>query len=706
MKRKTSEKRFLNRELSWLEFNQRVLDEAANPDVPLLERLKFLAITASNLSEFFMVRVGGLSLLTQHRITKRDPSGMTPRQQLDAIAERAGRMVNEQYDLYCKVLEPALAQAGIQRICPHLMNPEQKTAAEKIFQTEIAPVITPMAVESGKPFPLLANLMLCMAVQLEPDTDDKDQQDRFAIIPLGGSLRRFHNLPGTGGSSFALLEDISGMFVERLFPGLTVKEYATFMVTRNADLSVRDEFAQDLLSEMEDILRARAKSDAVRLEITNGVSRGMLSFLRKELGLTAKQIYVLNGPPALNDFMQMTSIQGYDDLRYETWIPQPSPIIDPQQTIFENIEKHPVLLHHPYESFDPVIRLIQEAADDPHVMAIKQILYRTSSKSPIVDALIRAAGKGKYVTVIVELKARFDEARNIDWARRMEETGVQVIYGVRGFKTHAKVCIIVRKDPLRGVERYVHIGTGNYNEATARLYTDVGCLSKDPELGADASAFFNAITGYSQPGQYRRLYAAPISLRARLLELINGEAARARQGQKTYVKAKVNSLVDPAIIEALYSASCAGVKIQLMVRGICCLVPGVKGLSENITVVSVIDRFLEHSRIFCFCSGGDNIIMISSADWMPRNLDRRCELMLDVSNETMKKRLLEILECGINDNVKGKLLQSDGTYLATTIKKRSQKRLRSQEELYTSACLVVEEQRQTGRTVFRPHRPA
>ncbi len=704
MKKAASTKKpFFNRELSWLEFNQRVLDEASNPDVPLLERLKFLAITASNLAEFFMVRVGGLYLLQQHRIAKRDPSGLTPRKRLKAVSDRAHSMVAEQYRLYNEVLETGLSRAGIVRVAPSAMTNEQKVSAERFFLNEIVPVVTPMAVYEDQVFPLLVNVRMNLIVRLAPER--AGMSERFAVIPLVGGLPRFVSMPSNDEWSFALIEDVAGMFIDRLFPGETVLECTPFIITRNADLEVRDEFAQDLLSEMEDILRARAKSDTVRLEAGQGMSRSAQAFLKRVLGISSEQVYELGGPPALNDFMQIALRDGFDRLRYETWLPQHSPQIDQQAGMFENIADRNILLHHPYESFDPVLRLIQEAAEDPHVLAIKQILYRTSSRSPVVAALTRAARNGKHVAVIVELKARFDEARNIDWARRMEEAGVQVIYGVRGFKTHAKLCLIVRKEPAKGIERYVHFGTGNYNEATARLYTDISFLTCDPDLGTAAAAFFNAITGYSQPVQYARLYAAPIAMRARLLELIEGEMVRARQGQKSRIRAKVNSLVDPDIINALYRASDAGVRIELIVRGMCCLMPGVKGLSEKISVVSIIDRFLEHSRIFCFSAGGDDTVLISSADWMPRNLDRRCELMVEINDAAAKARLIEILDSGLNDTVKGKWLQPDGMYLPAAPGKLRKGR-RSQQGLYESACRAIDRQIQAQRTVFKPHRPS
>jgi len=696
-----SPERFINRELSWLEFNQRVLDEARDPSVPLLERLKFLAITSANLDEFFMVRVGGLHLLNKQNSSRRDASGMTPAEQLAAIAERTHDMTAEQYVCYYEELEPALSQAGIRRVQPDELSERQAAAAQGVFDEELFAMLTPMAVTGPQDFPLLVHETLNLLVQVAPSTDDSTEP-RFAVIPLGPAAPRFITLPSDGRYSYILLEDVVAMSVERFFPGEHIIECIPFRINRNADLSARDDRAADLLSEMEEVLRARKESDCVRLEIVESVTKESLSFLQEALQLSEHSIYRLPGPLDFSAFMRLTNLPGFDELKYPDWPPQPSAMIEPGSDLFETVRDHDVLLHHPYESFDPVQHLIEAAADDPDVIAIKQTLYRTSRNSPIVAALTRAAEAKKSVTAIVELKARFDEARNMEWARHLERAGGQVIYGVMGFKTHAKVCIIVRREP-QGIQRYVHFGTGNYNEITAKLYTDVSLLTCDDDLTADAVTFFNAVTGYSQPQPFQKLEAAPLGLRERIVELIRNETERKRHGQHAAITAKMNSLVDADVINALYDASAAGVPIRLNVRGICCLRPGVKGLSENITVKSVIDRFLEHSRIFRFHHGGDDLLYISSADWMPRNLKRRIELMVPVDDPTCRKRLIDILEAPFQDNVKARRLRGDGGYDPPSPPK-SKSGFRSQETLYQWVCTEVKQAEQTRTTVFVPHR--
>lgn len=699
----TTPSKLLNRELSWLEFNQRVLAEAEDDSVPLLERVKFLAITSSNLDEFFMVRVGSLQMLLAQKSTATDPAGLTPEQQLEAISVRTHHMAVEQYACFLQTLEPKLAEAGIQRRRPTELNPRQAKLVEQLFDDELASVLTPMAVTSSEDFPLLVNQTLNVCVRLDPRSDDDRQQPRFAIIPFGRSTSRFVTLPSDGGYEYMLVEDAVGMLVERFFPGEAVRECVPFRITRNADLSVREDLAPDLLAEMEEVLEARRTAACVRLEISDQASTPLLAFLQEALQIRNEAVYVVPGPLDLSSFMQLSERSGFDQLRYEAWPPQPSPSVDLGSSMFEVLQRQDLMLVHPYESFEPVLRLLEEAADDPDVLAIKQILYRTSRNSPIVAALQRAAERGKYVTAIVELKARFDEARNMEWARRLELAGAQVIYGVKGLKTHAKCLLIVRREP-HGIVRYVHFGTGNYNEITARLYSDVSLLTSDEELGADATSFFNAITGYSQPQRFRKIEIAPLGLRPKLLEMIEAETQRKRQGQKAVIWAKLNSLVDPTIIEALYEASKAGVKIKLNIRGICCLRPGVKGLSDNISVVSIVDRFLEHSRIFFFYHGGDERVFISSADWMPRNLDRRVELLVPVEDKTCRTRLINVLEAYFDDNVKAKKLLPDGSYVR--VKQGKSGPHRSQEVLFQETCEIGRLAENSRRTIFQPHRAA
>lgn len=691
--------RYINRELSWLEFNSRVLDEAQDDSIPLLERLKFLAITASNLDEFFMVRVGGLQLLSRQGNTKPDPAGMTPDEQLAAISVRTHRMTADQHRCYLKYLEPGLATAGIRRARSTELNERQKKFLEQTFNDEISAVLTPMAVGPDAAFPLLQNQTLNVCVRLAPVADDN--APRFAIIPFGRSTSRFITLPSEGGYAFILLEDVVGMYADRFFPGEAVQECVPFRITRNADLSIREDLASDLLEEMEEILDARKEGNCVRLEIADHATKVLQQFLERALAVRSDEVYSSPGPIDLAAFMRLTDLQGFDNLKYEAWPPRPSPDVDLTAGLFSVLSRRDILLNHPYESFEPVARLIEEAADDPDVLAIKQTLYRTSRDSPIVAALARAAERGKYVTAVVELKARFDEARNIEWARNLEQAGVQVIYGVKGLKTHAKLCIIVRREP-HGIVRYVHFGTGNYNELTARIYSDLSFMTSNEELGADASSFFNAITGYSQPQRFRKIEAAPIGLREKLLEMIDTETERKKHGQKARIIAKLNSLADPEIIDALYRASNAGVKVQLNVRGICCLRPGVAGMSKNIEVVSIIDRFLEHSRILYFHHGGDERVFISSADWMQRNLDRRVELLVPIEDVALRDRLIETLKTYFRDNVKSRRLLPDGSYEQIPAGKRGA--VRSQEVLYRSASDAVQEAQQSQRTVFVPHR--
>lgn len=693
---------FVNRELSWLDFNQRVLDEATDPTVPLLERVNFLAITGSNLDEFFMVRAGGLEILVAGNVSSPGPAGMTPRRQLSALHERAHRMAEAQYACLA-ALESELASQGVRRRTASDLTPRQRELAEAHFDSEVFPVLTPMAVEGAAGFPLLTNLALQALVRLAPPPEGKEE--RFAILPLGAGLRRFVPLGGALETDFEYMpvEDLIAMFVQRFFPGQEVLEFIPFRIARNAAMSLQDEFAADMLSEMESILAARRTSDCVRLETAARVSRAATEFLLHGLEIDPRSVYRIRGPIDLTAFRRLVELDGRESWRYPTWTPRASPQIDLSRGIFEQLAARGVLLFHPYESFDPVVRMIEEAARDPDVLAIKQVLYRTSAGSPIVSALRTAADNGKVVTVVLELKARFDEARNIRWARELEEAGVQLIYGVKGLKTHAKVCLIVRREP-RGIVRYCHFGTGNYNEKTARLYSDLGFMTSDPDFGADASAFFNAICGYSEPQRYGKLDQAPTTLRDKLISLIRGEAERKRHGQKALIMAKMNALVDPQMVRELCAASQAGVEIRLSVRGTCCLRPGIKGFSENITISSVIDRYLEHARIFYFHQGGAQLMFISSADWMSRNLSRRVELMIPIEDPDHKRRLRGILETCLADNVKSRHMLPDGSF-RKPLAARGSKAVRSQEVFYKQAVETAEETLQARRRAFEPHRP-
>jgi polyphosphate kinase len=672
---------YINRELSWLEFNQRVLDEANNASIPPLERLKFLAITASNLDEFFMVRVGGLQLLASQAPGKQDPTGATPEEQLEAIGDRAHRMLEDQYACFTDQLEPALESHQIQRIRPQDLNAAQAAAVGELFTNEIYPVATPMVLTLDEPFPLLVNRSLVICVQLAESATT--QSPKFAIIPLGQVADRIIPLPSDSGHCYILLEDVVRMHVEQFFPGVEIADCAFFRITRNADLSVQEDSASDLLAGMEEVLNARKRSGCVRLEISAEAGSPIRRFLRSALEVRERDVYIVPGPLDLAVFMNLTGIPGFDQLRYPDWPPQPTPQVDPKISIFDTIAARDVVLFQPYESYDPVVRLVEEAADDPQVLAIKQILYRTSRNSPIVAALKRAARNGKHVTAIVELKARFDEARNIGWAKSLEQASVQVIYGVKGLKTHAKVCIVVRREP-QGITRYVHYGTGNYNEITSKLYSDISLMTCDEALTSEGSMFFNAITGYSQPREYHKIEAAPIGLRDKILELIENETRNSRQGQPGRIMAQLNSLVDSKVINALYRASRAGVRVDLNIRGICCLRPAVPGISDNIRVVSILDRFLEHCRILYFFNGGRELTYISSADWMPRNLIRRVELFVPVEDPAGKQRLIECLESYASDTVKGQVLGSDGFY-SRAVRRHDQPPHRHQQHMYDLA---------------------
>lgn len=709
--------RFFNRELSWLEFNQRVLEHAESIEQPLLERAKFLAITGSNLDEFFMVRVGGLKMQYQRNPMVRDPAGLTIGEQLHAVSERCHQLQKDQYRILNELLEPALTDSGIRRLKLETAGQRAREAADQWFQNEVLAVLSPQALYHDVPFPMLQGLQLHVCVRLEeipdpskPPRSPSNEQAKpgvpgwqFSVIPLGRVINRLISLPVDRGYGFVLLEDLVKQHIDDFFPGRKVLDCTTFRITRNADVQLREDAAPDLMIGMEEVLESRRQSRCVRLELSSDASDETVAYLTETLGVTAQDLFRADGPLDLTYLFQLVSLEGFRSLRSEPWPPVGSPAIEPAESMFSNISRGDCLLIHPYERFDPVLRLIEEAAIDPDVLAIKQVLYRTSRDSPIVEALKRAAERGKYVTAIVELKARFDEARNIEWAREMEQAGVQVIYGVRGLKTHAKVCIIVRREP-QGIVRYLHFGTGNYNEVTAGLYSDVSLLTCNEALGEDATKFFNSITGASQPNAMQHLAVAPTTLRSRILGLIEAETKRRVEGQEAEIIAKLNALVDTDIINALYEASRAGVRVRLNIRGVCCLVPGLKGLSKTIEVVSIVDRFLEHARVVYFKHGGDEQLFISSADWMPRNLDRRVELLVPVLRPELRKRLISTLYTYFKDNTNAWRLLPTGTYerLAPTAKKPP---VRAQSVLYNQAVAEKRRAEQSGRTTFETHQP-
>jgi polyphosphate kinase len=693
----TEPPRYLNRELSWLEFNQRVFEEARKAENPLLERLKFLAITASNLDEFFMVRVGGLHMARKLGRRKKDPTGRTPLAQLNEVRERARTMLKDLHQCFNEDVSPALAAGGIRHADIGSLAAPQEKALRELFNEELFPVITPMAIEEGHPFPRLQNLALHLLVRLQPLDVSKGRKECHAVMPFDRAGERIVRLPAEDGYEFVLREEVVRHHTAHWFPGYAVKECAVFRITRNADFAVQENEAPDLLSGMEDVLEERKTGECIRLEVDSSITKGLLKFLCGRIPVAVENVYAIDGSLNLKDFMAMAFLEGFDELKVEAWPPQPSPDVVPNEPMFGQISKRDLLFYHPYETFDPVVRFIEEAAVDPDTMAIKMVLYRTSSDSAIVAALKRAAESGINVTVLMELKARFDEARNIAWARDLELCGVQVIYGVKGYKTHAKVCLVVRREPA-GVVRYCHFGTGNYNESTAKLYGDISYLTCNPELGADASAFFNALCGYAQPQGFNLTSMAPVNMRDTLLELIAFETERALKGKKALVEAKVNSLVDIALIEKLYEAAGAGVKIHLNVRGICCLRP-----VKNIDVFSIVDRYLEHARIIHFHHGGKPRVFIASADWMPRNLDRRLELMVPVQDKACRDRLIQILEMHLADNQASWRLQPDGTYIRPVVKPT--KAVRSQQAIYLQTCESVAAAAKNRRTRFEPHRP-
>ncbi|MDF3127986.1 polyphosphate kinase 1 [Kiritimatiellaeota bacterium B1221] len=695
--------KFINRESSWLDFNARVLEEARDQDNPLLERLKFIAITSNNLDEFFMVRMGSLHFLQSPGHSKKDPSGLTPSQQLKGATQKARKLVEEQYRCFKQEIEPAMIESGIVRVTPESANAEQKGQLLRLFKEELASILTPAAVNMDGTTPFYPNLALQLFIRLKDEIKGKKKTPRLAILPILGDIDRFISLRVENGYGYIPVEDVLTMHIQQFFPSDEVLEVVPFRITRNADMAVSEDGALDLVTQMDAVLSERKVSDCVRIELLDTATQVAERQLRKIFSISENEIYRVSGPLNFADYFSISGLPGYDHLRQEEWPPCPHPQLDLAKPLFDQIAAKPCLFHHPYDSFDPVVKLIEQAAEDPQVIAIKQILYRTSKNSPIVNALMRAAERGKTVTVIVELKARFDEARNIEWARAMEQAGVQVIYGVKGFKTHAKLLIIVRREP-GGIRRYLHLGTGNYNEGTAKLYTDISYLTCDPDLGMDATMFFNTITGFSQPQSFQRLAAAPLTIRNSIYQMIEGEIERAKQGEKAQIRAKFNSLADTKMIEELYRASNAGVKIELLVRGICCLHPGIKGLSENIRVISIVDRFLEHSRIFWFYHGGAPRVFISSADWMTRNLDKRVELMTPVDEPALREELEHILNAGFKDNVKARELGADGVYTRLSPEK-GEKAYRSQEVLYNESQARANTTSRSRRTTFEPHRP-
>lgn len=701
-KLRLTEDHFINRELSWLAFNQRVLDEAARTGLPVLERVKFLAITASNLDEFFMVRVGGLQLLREQGVRAKDSSGLTPTQQWEQIHQHAAAFMTRQYEILQQQLVPLLNEKGIRRLPVAGLTPAQRTLLREYFAEHIFPVLSPVVIDDAgarAAIPALQVILLCTVTT----GDNGDAEKRHVLLPLPANLPRHVTVPDpdAGQHLYVNLEDVVSLFIGEFFPSEKVSSPARFRVSRNTDITVDDESAFDLATEMEEVLEARLKSPAIRIEIEAGASREHTRIIRDLCGARTAQVYEVPGELDLRAYFQIASISGFDELKVDTWESHASTSITPGESIFDAIKRGDILLHHPYESFDPVLTLVEEAAADPNVVAIKQILYRTAKNSRIISALIRAAQAGKHVTVLVELKARFDEARNLERAADLINAGAQIIYGVAGLKTHAKVCLVMRRESGH-MARYMHFGTGNYNEATSKLYTDVSLLTCRADYGTDASAFFNTVTGRSRFVHFQKLSMAPYGLRERVLSLIASETARASQGESAEIMLKMNALEDRQMIEALYNASQAGVKIRLNVRGICCLRPGVKGISENISVVSIIDRYLEHARIFWFRQGGKPAVFIASADFMNRNLSKRVELLVPVEGKEARKRLQHILEVHFSDTARGRVLRSDGTWHLPQV--TASKAVRSQEQFAKETARRTRQANESP-DVLVPHTP-
>ncbi|MCM1192648.1 MAG: RNA degradosome polyphosphate kinase [Butyrivibrio sp.] len=691
-------KYYTNRELSWISFDHRVLNEARDKNIPLFERLKFLSITASNLDEFFMIRVASLKDMVNAKYEKRDIAGMTPKEQLAALDVAIHNLVDLQYSTWNRSLVPQLAKNGLQIISRHEdLSGEEAAFIDRYFEENVYPVLTPMAVDSSRPFPLVRNKSLNIAALVHKKNSKEELE--FATVQVPSVLDRIVQLPTSGrAGKIILLEEIIERNMHKLFLNYDIVCAHPFRIMRNADLTIEEDEAADLLKEIQKQLKKRQWGEAIRLEVEEGMDKRLLKILKSELHLE-QNIYKIAGPLDLTVLMKLYGLEGYEHLKTPKYTPQPVPELPAGCDIFEEIRKGDILLHHPYQTFEPVVQFIRQAAKDPEVLAIKQTLYRVSGNSPIIAALAQAAENGKQVSVLVELKARFDEENNIVWAKMLEKAGCHVIYGLVGLKTHSKITLVVRREE-DGIRRYVHLGTGNYNDATAKLYTDIGLLTCDESVGEDATAVFNMLSGYSEPLVWNKLSLAPLWLKEKFLYLIEREKKHALEGRPAGIIAKMNSLCDRDIIAALYAAGAAGVKIDLIVRGICCLKTGIPGVSENITVRSIVGNFLEHSRIFYFENDENYEIYCGSADWMPRNLERRVEILFPIDRPELKEELLHILQSQLKDNVKASVLQADGTY--ERVDKRGKSRFQSQEafcrEAVMKANAAAEEETPVTRT--------
>ena len=717
---------FVNRELSWLKFDERVLSEARDKNLPLFDRLKFLSITASNLDEFFMVRVASLKDQVHAGYHKTDISGMTAKEQLKEISARTHELVHVQYNTLNRSLLPALEKAGMHLVAAHEdLTEQQKMFVDRYFEDNVYPVLTPMAMDSSRPFPLIRNKTLNIGALIskknrEEEKDKKGKNDKndknskteesellFATVQVPSVLPRVVQIPSKkdGDTTVILLEEIIERNIDKLFLSYDVVCAHPYRIMRNADLTIDEDEAEDLLVEIQRQLKKRQWGEVIRLEVEDKADERLLKILKMEFDIKDADIFAINGPLDLTMLMKVYGAEGFDKYKTPRYQPAPVPEFQNDKDIFRVIREGDVFLHHPYMSFDPVVNFVRQAAKDPDVLAIKQTLYRVSGNSPIIAALAQAAENGKQVSVLVELKARFDEENNIVWAKKLEKAGCHVIYGLVGLKTHSKITLVVRREET-GIRRYVHLATGNYNDSTAKLYTDCGIFTCDERFGEDATAVFNMLSGYSEPKRWNKLIVAPIWMKDRFLSLIEREAENAKKGLPAQIRAKMNSLCDPKIMAGLYYASSCGVQVELLVRGICCLKVGIPGVSENIQVRSIVGEFLEHSRIFYFENGGNPEIYMGSADWMPRNLDRRVEIVFPVEDEKIKKELEHVLDLEFRDNVKAHLLQPDGTYVKPD--KRGKTQINSQMEFCMEATekasLCKHEEKKSR--VFIPAEPA
>lgn len=691
---------FTNRELSWLEFNQRILGEARDRKNPLFERMKFLSITASNLDEFFMVRIASLKDMVNAGYQKKDIAGMTAQEQLRALNEKMQAFCEKQYTTYNRALLPKLSEEGLEIISFSELSEKEMDFLEEYFHKNIYPVLTPMAIDSSRPFPLIQNKTLNIAALIKSRNKDKKEKKEYdiATVQVPSVLPRVILLPQKDGPKrkcrVILLENVIEHYLDVLFLNHEIICSAPYRIMRNADLSIDEDDAEDLLKEIEKSLKMRQWGEVIKFEYEERMDKRLVKYLKKQFKVHSCDMYAFNGPLDLTFLMKCYGIEGFEDLKEAPYTPQKNKKLRADKNIFNQIRKGDVLLHHPYESFDPIVAFIKQAAEDENVLAIKQTLYRVSGHSPIIAALAQAAENGKQVTVLVELKARFDEENNINWARKLEKAGCHVIYGLVGLKTHCKIALVVRRE-ADGIRRYVHLGTGNYNDSTAKLYTDTGMFTCRNTVGEDATAVFNMLSGYSEPANWNQLIVAPIWMKKRFLEMIARETQNAKEGKPARIIAKCNSLCDRKIILALYEASCAGVQIDLIVRGICCLVAGKSGVSENIRVRSIVGTFLEHARIFYFYNDGNEEVYMGSADWMPRNLDRRVEIVFPVEAPDLKEKAKHILDVQLRDTLKAHCLLEDGTY--RKVDRRGKEAVEAQKTFCEEAIAAANESKEKVR---------